>query len=305
MIFIILPMPDTDRRRAVMARPKKTGLDYFPFDVDFFSDKKIKRLRAKYGNDGIVIYIYMLCIIYGDKGYYTEFDDDLILDISDELNVSESSTRQIMKYLLSRSLLSEIRDSTLAKPVTIISAKSIQRRFQEAKKGGKRNVLVKAGYWLLEKAETLGFIKVLSSENFSGKNESYSGKNEGYSGKNDTKESKVNKSKVKESKVCTSGFSIPCKNGTYVLPKEDYENLTHTYPDMDVDKSLDKLRKYLTANPHKQGYVSAAKAYVDMWLCEDDQTGKYRKECSVIKPAYDLHEYEDSGMLGPEWDDIG
>ena len=72
-----------------MARPQKTGLDYFPFDVDFFSDKKIRRLRAKYGNDGVTAYIYILCLIYRDKGYYAEYDDDLILDISDELNISE------------------------------------------------------------------------------------------------------------------------------------------------------------------------------------------------------------------------
>ena len=28
-----------------MARPIKKGLDYFPFDVDFFSDRKIKRRK--------------------------------------------------------------------------------------------------------------------------------------------------------------------------------------------------------------------------------------------------------------------
>lgn len=27
-------------RKENMARPKKTGLDYFPFDVDFFQTKK-------------------------------------------------------------------------------------------------------------------------------------------------------------------------------------------------------------------------------------------------------------------------
>ena len=84
-----------------MARPQKTGLDYFPFDVYFFSDKKIRRLRAKYGNDGVTAYIYILCLIYRDKGYYAEYDDDLILDLSDELNISEGLTRQIMGHLVS------------------------------------------------------------------------------------------------------------------------------------------------------------------------------------------------------------
>ena len=78
-----------------MARPMKNGLTYFPFDVDFFTDKKIKRLRAKYGADGIAVYMYLLCEIYR-SGYYIEYDKDLILDISDELNLSEGSTTQIM-----------------------------------------------------------------------------------------------------------------------------------------------------------------------------------------------------------------
>ena len=53
-----------------MARPRKEGMDYFSFDVDFFTgSKKIKILKARYGADGIVIYLYLLCEIY-KNGYY-------------------------------------------------------------------------------------------------------------------------------------------------------------------------------------------------------------------------------------------
>ena len=290
-----------------MSRPKKIGLSYFPFDVDFFSDTKIKRLRARFGTNGIAIYIFLLCEIYR-RGYYIVYDDDTITDVAYEFNLSENLTRQIMNYLFSRSLLMMI-ESKLAVPVKVITARSVQLRYQEAKKLCKTVTEVDSRFWVLNESETESCIKLHPSGNKSGKSPDKSEKNEGYSKKNHTNESKVNKSKVNESKVneskvCMSGFSIPCKNGIYVLPQEDHDQLTHTYPDMDVDKSLDKLRKYLTANPHKQGYVSAAKGYIDLWLGEDDQDGKYRKECSV-RPAYDLHEYEDSGMLGPEWDESG
>ena len=43
-----------------MPRPQKEGLDYFPLDVTFFSDPKIKILKARYGVDGIAVYIYLL-----------------------------------------------------------------------------------------------------------------------------------------------------------------------------------------------------------------------------------------------------
>ena len=206
-----------------MARPKRIGLDYFPFDVDFFSDKKIKRLRAKYGNNGVVVYIYVLCLIYADKGYYTEYDEDLILDISDELNISEGSTRQIMKYLLSRSLLVK---SKLSESVTVITAKSVQRRYQAAKKASikkekgvfARDVIVDERIWLLKKEETEPPIKVQSLS-------SLPKENCDKSIEKSPKESKVKESKVKESKVCA--FELPCKNGSFGIDEDFYTELTH------------------------------------------------------------------------------
>lgn len=177
-----------------MARPKINGLDYFPFDVDFFSDRKIKRLKARYGTDAIAVYLYLICEIYR-SGYYIEYSDDLILDISDELNISENATRQIIDFLLSRSLF----DDTLAKSDKVLTAASVQRRYQEAKKGSKREFEVEARYWLLKAEETYSFIKVRQNQSFSENNYSFSEKNSNKSEKNSTKKSKVNKSKEKES----------------------------------------------------------------------------------------------------------
>ena len=188
-----------------MARPKKAGLDYFPFDVDFFSDRKIKRLRASYGADGTDVYLYLLCEIYR-SGYYVRYDDDLILDISDELNITVNSIKQILSYLFSRSLL-VVKESKLAVPVKIITAASVQRRYQAAKKGAKRDIDVAAEFWVLEKEETESFIKVRPENGFSGNNESFSGKYENKSRNNDTKESKVKESKEKESKGASPTLS--------------------------------------------------------------------------------------------------
>ena len=111
-----------------MARPMKNGLDYFPFDVDFFTDRKIKRLRAAYGADGVSVYLYLLCDIYRN-GFYTVYDEDLLLDISGELGITSNLAGQIINYLFSRSLLT-MTESRLAEPVKVITAGSIQRRYQ-------------------------------------------------------------------------------------------------------------------------------------------------------------------------------
>ena len=87
-----------------MARPIKKGLEYFPFDVGFFSDKKIKILKSRYGADGIVIYQYLLCEIYKENGYYLIVDDDYEYIISDDLNMEINKVKQVINFLLERSL---------------------------------------------------------------------------------------------------------------------------------------------------------------------------------------------------------
>ena len=176
-----------------MARPKKQGLLYFSFDTDFFySDRRIKALRARFGNDGIVLYIWILCEAYKDKGYYLIYDDDCIDNMMTDLGLTEGFIKQIMEYLASRSLLTQI--STLAGPVTTITSPGIQKRYQEAMKGQKRTVDVKGEIWLLSKEETASFIKVTQ-------NEAISEKNHSISEKNPLKEKKVKERKVKENKV--------------------------------------------------------------------------------------------------------
>ena len=183
-----------------MARPKKQGLLYFSFDTDFFySDRRIKALRSRYGNDGIVLYIWILCEAYKDKGYYLIYDDDCIDNMITDLGLTEGFIEQVMEYLASRSLLTQI--STLASPVTTIASPGIQKRYQEAMKGQKRTVDVNGEIWLLSKEETASFIKVTQNEAISEKNHSISEKNHNISEKNPLKEKKEKESKVKENKV--------------------------------------------------------------------------------------------------------
>ena len=86
-----------------MPRPRKNGLDYFPLDVDFLDDPKIKILKARYGRDGIIFYIYLLCEIY-KQGYYLQVDEDFEYIISDDLKIDQNKAKQVLNFLLSRSL---------------------------------------------------------------------------------------------------------------------------------------------------------------------------------------------------------
>lgn len=174
-----------------MARPKKDGLLYFSFDVDFFSDKKIKSLRARYGNDGIVFYIYLLTEIYRNS-FYIRWDEDYEDNAIVDLNLTEGFIKQVMTFLVNRSLLTSITVDT----DTILTSPGIQKRYQEAAKALRRDVVVNGEYWLLKEEDTNTCIKFTQNESKYSKNLNKSCKNESKYSKNSTKESKVKESKV-------------------------------------------------------------------------------------------------------------
>lgn len=173
-----------------MARPKKNGLSYFPLDVDFLEDNKIKILKARYGPDGIVLYIYLLCEIY-KQGYYIRLDDDFEYIISDDLKMDQDKVKQVLNFLLSRSLF----DNKLFQSDKVLTSAGIQRRFQLAVKERARKTPIEVGrFWLLNQEDTEPFIKCTHLTGFSCKNTIISRNNSQCSEKNDTNKSKVNKS---------------------------------------------------------------------------------------------------------------
>lgn len=245
-----------------MSRPKKENLDYFPFDVSFFTDRKIRALKGRFGSDGVLVYLYLLCEIYGNYGYYTVLDEDLILCMSDDLGLEENLTRQIVAFLLSRSLLQRL-DNKLAKSDTAVSAKSIQRRYQEAKKGAKRDVSVEAERWLLEKSETLSFIKVYPKNGFSEKNDGKSEKNHDKTDINHTKERKGKESKAKDRKEETKPYGT---HGNVRLTDSEYAVLVGKSSSSVVEKYIEKMDSWSDKNGKA---IKNAFERISQWLEKD------------------------------------
>lgn len=169
-----------------MGRLRKEGNEFFSFDVDFFSDRKIKILKARYGADGITLYIYLLCEIY-KNGFYLKLDEDFEFIVSDDLNMNSDKVKQVLTFLLERSMF----DKQLFQSDAVLTSTGIQRRYQlMVKSRAVKNPITVERYWLLSKEETETFIKVNSFLNNSKNNEDNSKKNNLNSEKNDTKEKK-------------------------------------------------------------------------------------------------------------------
>lgn len=206
-----------------MARPKKPGLSYFPFECDFFHDRKIRNLRGRYGCDGICVYQYLLCEIYEDNGYYIVWDEDLEDAIITDLGLKDNFINQVLNYLCNRSLFND----KLFTSVKILTSESIQRRYQSAKGANSNPVSVDADKWLLNEKETLSCIKVTQKTDLSEKNGSFSEINTCLSEENTLKESKVNKRKVNE-----SSCSKPTKRFAAATSKES-ENINFSFDNIE------------------------------------------------------------------------
>lgn len=268
-----------------MGRPRKTGIDYFPFDVDFFSDKKIKILKSRFGVDGISIYLYLLCEIYRN-GYYIELDDDYMYIIADDLGMTGEKVKQVMEYLFGRSLLIK---STLPESVTIITSHGIQCRFQEAVKvrAAKSGVEVDKRIWLLSEQETLPFIKYTQNSGFSENNESFSEKNPSKSEIYAIKESKVKKSKEKNNIYCTEPekptsappvITLPLNDNTdYGITQDDVDHWKELYPAVDVMTELRKMKGWCEGNPAKRKTRRGIARFVNAWLAKEQDRGGSRK----------------------------
>lgn len=83
-----------------MARPRKKGLDYFPFDVDFFNDEKIIAIAGEFGLKGEITVVKLLCAIYR-AGYYVEWNEVMKYKLVRELQgVSVELLQQIVERLV-------------------------------------------------------------------------------------------------------------------------------------------------------------------------------------------------------------
>ncbi|WP_291078990.1 DUF4373 domain-containing protein [Empedobacter sp. UBA6305] len=108
-----------------MARPKKVGLDYFPLDIDFFEDIKIRKLIKYLGSKSISIYTYMLCKIY-KEGYFIKWDSELPFIVSEATGSKEEYVNEVLKFCLKNHLFSE----ELYNKHNILSSKGIQERYK-------------------------------------------------------------------------------------------------------------------------------------------------------------------------------
>ena len=143
-----------------MARTKNNSLTYFPLDIAFFNDPRIKRSQVHFGSDGPLLYLQILGRCYGEFGYYLVADDDFIDDMAMELRCDNERIVSMLDYMIEKKLF----DSNSFNSGKIITSHGIQSQYQRCKKGSKRDIVVNEKIWILSEEETEGFIKICGDD---------------------------------------------------------------------------------------------------------------------------------------------
>ena len=180
-----------------MARPRKKGLDYFPLDVGFLRDRKIKLLRAEFGASSVVFVLYVFCRAFEEEGYFCTWDDDELLIAAEELKEKPSYLSEVLSGCLKRSIF----DDGVFQMFGVLTSAGIQRRYLSGCE--KRDTIpIFEEYCLLEKNEIQdSVLRKCTFFSVSGELTGVSSPETGVSSP-ENPQSKVKKSKVNNTHAC-------------------------------------------------------------------------------------------------------
>ncbi|MEM4626447.1 MAG: DUF4373 domain-containing protein [Candidatus Bilamarchaeaceae archaeon] len=123
-----------------MARPIKTGLDYFPLDTYFFEDTKVEFISSKFGHKGEIILIKLLMKIYREFGYYMPYNDDTITLFAKRAGstISVALVRDVVMESVKRGLF----DESILLKFNVLTSRGIQKRYYKVCTESKRKEII-------------------------------------------------------------------------------------------------------------------------------------------------------------------
>lgn len=108
-----------------MARPRKTGLDYFQHDTTAVNDEKIEAMRALYGNNGYAFYFILLERIYRNDGMLSLQNPA----IAAAVQRSVVDDPKLFEQMLTTAFQIELFDYEKYQEEKILTSEAIQRRY--------------------------------------------------------------------------------------------------------------------------------------------------------------------------------
>lgn len=168
-------------------RPSKAALDYF--ELDCHMEEKVRLIQAEFGLKGFAIVVKLYQKIYGELGYYCEWNEDSLLLFMSENGVSSRDERNLVNEIVMACIRRGIFSKELFDKFGILTSYGVQKRYLNAT-AKREKVELKKEYLLISDAEKTKNVAINSIS--SGRNSISGGRNE---------QSRVEESRVEESKV--------------------------------------------------------------------------------------------------------
>lgn len=259
----------------------KEGLDYYTHFIGMTNDDKLSDLRMEYGSVAIDVWLTLLDLIYGDKGYYIEYKDEktknrVVWKILGIVRGKYPPTPETVMAIIEDLVACELFSGDLFKS-GILSSKRIQEQFYQATVERKA-VEINLDYWLLD-VEKMKKLSSRSNILRSFDNRPIIKENRPIIEENRPilSQSKVKKSKVKESKVEYNKADKPPKHkyGDYkhvLLTDEQYKKLVSDYGESTITEYIKKVDDWIQLKgktPYKDFNLA-----IRNWLSKDNITKK-------------------------------
>lgn len=270
-----------------MARPTKKGLDYFPLDVDFLSDLKVRRIIKACGKEAVHILVALLANIYRDEGYYVLWDDDLAFLVADEVGTKEGTVEELVK----KAVQVKFFDKDIFDKYSVLTSKGIQSRYILATKERKK-VELEYKYLLTNEVNR-------SNISINGRNNSV---NQGNNQQSKEKESK--EKEIKEDATASESASLQTFQKLWLFPNvvqvDDLLNLVDIYGDELVNAAI-KLAgsKDVPKNRAISFLTASLQEWADANVKTIEQAREYQRTRGAKKQSYNQKPIREEQL--PDW----
>lgn len=194
-----------------MARSVKVGLDYF--ELDCHPGEKLRLIEAEFGLKGFAVVVKLHQKIYGELGYYCEWNDESSLLFALENGASSRDDKNLIEEIISACIRRDIFSENLFNRFKILTSARIQENYIYAV-SRREKVELKKEYLLINVPENIKNV-VINPYSVNRKANSV----------NRNKHSREEKSRVEKSRVENSN-----KRAREARPDLDSLIRSHSFP---------------------------------------------------------------------------
>lgn len=281
-----------------MARPTKAGLDYF--ELDCHMEEKVRLIQAEFGLKGFAIVVKLYQKIYGELGYYCEWNEDSSLLFMSENGVSSREEKNLIREIVAACIRRGIFSESVFSRYGVLTSVGVQRRYLNAV-SRRESVELKKEYLLFDVPENCKNVVINHI------NVDRNGVNVCRNPQSRVEKSRVEKSKEKNGSAEPEAASTPAipkplaaelllNDGTvYAVSAEELAEWAGTYPAVDVAQEFREMAAWLKNNPAKRKTRKGVKRFIMNWLgAEQDKGNRAQVAQSQPKKQNRFINYEQS-----------